>query len=882
MTVNFNINYYTVWGENLYICGSLPELGAWNGDNALLMTYRPSAEWIAKLEVPDNTPFEYCYLLKKDGVVLRKEWGGRRSVAPDSDILYLRDAWRDRPQQEFLFTLPFTGSFFVHKPVQNEKRYMQTVLLDVLCPYVEKEQELVLCGATALLGYWNTAAAQPLAYAGNSRWQAVIDASALYAPVEYKLAVRNSKSSEIVCWETGANRVLLPFHNGLGKKITRITEIIFQHPPVGWKAAGTAIPVFSLRSEKSFGTGEFSDLKKLIDWAERTGQKLIQVLPVNDTTVSHTWMDSYPYNAISIYALHPLYLGLSEFPLKNRRRMASYTRNAAKLNASDCLNYEAVMKLKRAYITELFAEIGAETLAAESFRNFFGQNKDWLFPYACFSYLRDKFGTAAYSEWNTFAVYDKHRMETLLKADDAARSSVEMSYFVQYLLHVQLSGVKKYAHNKGIVLKGDIPIGVSRNSVETWVEPHLFNLDSQTGAPPDDFSVTGQNWGFPTYNWDEMAKDGYQWWRKRFRKMADYFDAYRIDHILGFFRIWEIPLHSVQGLLGYFSPALPLTAGEIENAGFPFDEENMTTPYIHAGYLPELFGEYTQDVINTYLTPTANNLFALRDFCNTQVKIRDLFTGKTDDKSRVLREGLYALCNEVLFIRDKRDPHTFHPRIAARQSYSFKRLGETSAAAFNRMYEHFFYFRHNEFWKAQAMQKLPALIASTQMLVCGEDLGMIPQCVPEVMNELQILRLEIQRMPKTFGRLFEDLNALPYLSVCATSTHDMSTIRGWWKEEPANAQRYYNEVLRHEGKAPADCTPELCREIVSLHLQSAAILAILPLQDWLSVDGALRRNNPEDERINIPSVQRHYWKYRMHITLEELQERWQDTNTIRR
>ncbi|GAB6011919.1 4-alpha-glucanotransferase [Viscerimonas tarda] len=871
MTINFNIDYYTLWGESLYICGSIPQLGAWNEEKALALSCRNSSGWSAPLEIEDGQAFDYYYFIKKDDSVVRREWGAPRSVSPDKvAVLDLLDAWHEQPQQEFLYTSAFSDSFFAHKPAQNKKRFNQSILLNVVCPYIEKNQELILCGATEILGNWEAGRALHLNFLGNSSWQLSIDATTFYTPLEYKLAIADKKSKEVVYWENGDNRLLNPLSDRLNEKITRNIELVFRHNPLYWKAAGVAIPVFSLRSEAGFGIGEFSDLMKMVDWAAKTGQKIIQVLPVNDTTISHTWMDSYPYNAISIYALHPLYLGLKDFPLKNKKLLGNYLRKAQKLNALACLDYEAVAGLKRAYFNDLFDEAGQETLSTAGFSAFYALNNDWLFPYACFSFLRDKFGTAAYSEWKDFAGYDKDKLETLIKTDASAKRAVEMSYFIQYLLHIQLSGLKNYAHSKGVILKGDIPIGISRNSVEAWVEPHLFRLDSQTGAPPDDFSVTGQNWGFPTYNWDEMAKDGYRWWIRRFRKMGDYFDAYRIDHILGFFRIWEIPLHSVQGLLGCFSPALPFTLDEMESTGFVFDEQRMIVPHIHANNIPQLFGEYTQEVIDIYLTAIDSSQFRLKDFCDTQLKIKSLFDGKDDEKSNIIREGLYSLCNEVLFIRDKKEPDKFHPRISAQNSFSFLQLDEPSKIAFNRLYEHFFYYRHNQFWKEQAMQKLPVLISSTRMLVCGEDLGMIPQSVPEVMDELQILSLEIQRMPKRFGLLFEDLSTIPYLSVCTASTHDMSTIRGWWKENPAQTQRYYNEVLQLRGTAPEDCNAELCREIVSLHLKSAAMLVILPLQDWLSMDAGLRRKKAEDERINIPAIPRHYWKYRMHLTLEQL------------
>ena len=201
-------------------------------------------------------------------------------------------------------------------------------------------------------------------------------------------------------------------------------------------------------------------------------------------------------------------------------------------------------------------------------------------------------------------------------------------------------------------------------------------MDTQTGAPPDDFSPSGQNWGFPTYNWKAMEQDGFAWWKGRLRKMADYFAAYRIDHILGFFRIWEIPAHSVQGFLGHFSPALPYAREELIRAGIPFDEERMTKPFIHESYLPEIFGEFTSEVIGKYLDLSGWRQFSLKREVDTQRKIEHLFSGESDAKSLKIRDGLYALCNEVLFVRDRMNHNLFHPRIALQHSYSYSHLDE--------------------------------------------------------------------------------------------------------------------------------------------------------------------------------------------------------------
>ncbi|MCD7972164.1 MAG: 4-alpha-glucanotransferase [Candidatus Azobacteroides sp.] len=884
MKIKFNITYNTKWGQSVCVCGSVPELGLWEEKNAIDLHFVYPSTWVLEVDINKSEKIEYRYFLKENGNVIHREWGEPHCLQPDNKkSFFVTDSWIESPQQNFLFTSGFTESFFYH-PIQNKKiRYFKnSVLLNVFCPYIEKNQTLFIVGSSDKLGNWIPANGLELTPVGTAQWQLLINTDQIDKGSEYKFVIYDKHQQKVIHWEEGNNRELTPAKDSKESPgIVWVESLIYNYGHSNWKAAGVAIPVFSLRSEKSSGIGEFPDLKPMVDWANKTGQKIIQILPINDTTITYTWTDSYPYNAISIYALHPIYFGLKEYPLKDKALREQYEKLAGHLNDLKEIDYEKVLSLKNAYLQDLFNEIGTDTLKSKKFLEFYEKNEEWLFPYACFTYFRDKYHTAAYTRWETFKKYDKTALTELAGEDKEFKDKLDKAFFTQYLLHEQLYNVKMYAHEKDVVLKGDIPIGISRNSVEAWVEPHLFNLDTQTGAPPDDFSITGQNWGFPTYNWNEMAKDGYQWWRKRFVKMTDYFDIYRIDHILGFFRIWEIPINSVQGLLGYFSPALPFTIQEINNAGIYFDEYRMTKPYIHEHFLGEIFGEYTQEVIGKFLRTVAWQRYELNEICNDQQKIKALFLGEEDEKSIRIRDGLYSLCNEVLFIRDKREPDKFHPRITAQFTFSYKDLDDNTKSAFNKLYDYFFYNRHSEFWRLEALKKLPPLISSTHMLVCGEDLGMVPDCVPSVMHELQILSLEIERMPKDPMVEFNSLPYLPYMSVCTTSTHDMSHIRLWWKENREITQKYYNQVLWKPGIAPEECSSELCWQIITNHLNAPSMLTILPLQDWLSIDDALKRPNPEEERINIPANPQHYWRYRMHLTLEELLGKTEYNDQIR-
>lgn len=876
MKIEFNIDYKATWGQSVYICLSGFNSGHEQEASAIKLECVGEWQWqllldVNKSDYPDAN-IQYRYLVKENDLVVKRESGEPHLLNIQKNLnKTVYDIWKDVSQASFLYSSPFKNSFAKHSisaaPVAKEDK--NTVILQVIYPLVKKDEELLLCGDGDLLGNWQAEAALRLEPVSFDTWQIALDREALQNIGAFKFAIYNKLSGQIVSWEEGDNRQGIDFDTL--PKGACIKELVYRTTPVNWKAAGVSIPVFSLRSETSFGIGEFTDLPKLIDWAVAAEQQVIQILPINDTTITHTWTDSYPYNAISIFALHPIYLGLSSFSLKDKALQLEFTKRGTQLNALPQLDYEKVLKLKTDYLDELYKDEGDKIMSSKEYVAFYEENKHWLFSYAVFCFLRDKFQTADYTQWGEYKTYNLAALEKAVLKDKQMKAAVDKSCMIQFLLHTQLSQAKDYANNKGVVLKGDIPIGISRCSNEAWVEPHLFNLDTFTGAPPDGFSANGQNWGFPTYNWQKMSENDYQWWVKRFKKMADYFDAYRIDHILGFFRIWEIPVSSVQGLLGYFSPAMPFSHQEIAMYGFWDEVEPYAHAFIYESELDNFFGQYKDEVFDAYLEKHEAHKYRLKEFCNTQQKIKAIFDAKEpNEKNDRIREALYGFCNEVLFVKDKNDPSKYHPRISVHQTRLYHHISWHNQQGLNKLYNHYFYHRHNDFWKHQAMQKLPLLIHATDMLVCGEDLGMIPSCVHPVMNDLQILTLEIQRMPKKVEATFEDLQAIPYLSVCTTSTHDMSPIRMWWEEDRGMTQRYYNEVLKKEGAATETCLEGISYDIVENHVSSNAMLVILPLQDWLAIDEKLRNPDANAERINIPANPQHNWNYRMHLNLESL------------
>ena len=871
MTVQFNIEYKVMFGEQIVV-----NIQTGEGVQKLPLQTIDGEKWACEwcVEAPEKS-YTYYYSVERDGKAVKTEWLMIKHQldvnAKKAAVYTLYDHWKAMPEDAYLYSSAFTDCINHQAPQElKSESGSKIVRLIVRAPQLRDGERLGVLGADKALGAWDVKKILPMTQHTYNEWVADIDAAHLEGShLEFKfVAFRNAKND--LLWETSMNRTVDLPEMKAGELVSYELDQAF-FALYNQKLAGTLVPVFSLRTRKGAGIGDFGDLKTMIDFVASTGQKVLQLLPVNDTTITHTWTDSYPYSCISVFAIHPQYADLHALPeLKDAKARAEAEKTRAELNALDKIDYEKVNDFKINYLRQIFNQEGEKMMKTAEYKAFFQDTKQWLVPYAQYSYLRDKNGTADFNQWPDHQVWDEAERKALTDPKTAAYKNVAFFYFVQFVLDRQMQEAHEYAKAKGVILKGDIPIGVNRNGCDVWMEPKYFNLNGQAGAPPDDFSANGQNWGFPTYNWFEMLKDGCQWWNRRFQNMARYFDAYRIDHVLGFFRIWEIPVHSVHGLLGQFAPALAMSREEIESYGLHFQDDRFTRPFITDWVLDRVFHERAGEVKEKYLDRLDDERYQMKPEVDTQRKVEALFADATDEKELWLRDGLYALISDVLFVRDHTNPGVFHPRISAQLDFIYESLYDNDKAAFNRLYNDYFYRRNNQFWYQEAMKKLPKLVQATRMLVCAEDLGMVPDCVPWVMDELKILSLELQSMPKDPSVKFGHLSRNPYRSVCTISSHDMPTLRMWWDENIQRTQEYYNTMLYRQGPAPHPLPGWLASDIISRHLTSPSMLCILSIQDWLATDEALRLPNADAERINIPANPKHYWRYRMHLNIEDL------------
>ncbi|MBQ0034649.1 MAG: 4-alpha-glucanotransferase [Bacteroidales bacterium] len=845
MNLTFQINYRAEWGQTICIVETKESVLGWTEANPLCLNCQGADFWNITLPVTDFAgEVTYKYALRlADGRFIYEAGLDRHFTlrAADKHVV-VRDFWQVNDYEKAFYSTAFQHALFRRIKQAKPKAPKGKVRFSIDLPQILPTQGVAIIGNIPELGAWDVNEKLVLSDAEFPVWRGDIDVKNADV-IEYKYLIYDLHSGAVVDLEYGENRYIWGLEKGT---VVMQNDRSFRRTQPKWKGAGVAIPVFSLRTEEDFGIGEFLDLKKMADWAALTGQKMIQTLPINDTTLRHNNLDSYPYNAVSVFALHPIYINVERMGNLTPAQKKAYKKTQKEFNEKDFADYAVVYNEKMRYFRAIYKAEHEALFSSEEYKTFFEKNRTWLEPYAAFLSKRDK-------------------------------EPKQFYYFLQFHADKQLSEAVEYAHSKGVAMKGDIPIGISPDSVDAYTDPQLFNLAASAGAPPDDFSISGQNWGFPTYDWDEMAKDGFLWWRRRFTKMQDYFDAYRIDHILGFFRIWQMPKTAVWGLCGHFVPALPYSMQDLWNMGVNQDRDRLVKPYIRANFMGDVFGYDTDYAKKTFYNTNDNYIYWYKPEFDTQLKIQEYFDnlaaqqdGQLTDQQKNLLDGLMYLHCEVLFVEDQKNHEVLHPRIALYQSHSYNELSDDQKRVIKNIHDEYFYRRHNDFWYGSAMRKLPTLIGATNMLVCGEDLGMVPDCVPSVMHSEQILSLEIQRMPKDPSVDFAHPGNAPYLSVCTTGTHDTNPLRAWWEEDKALTQKFYNEQMGWWGEAPEHMTPEIAEFIVNQHMYSPAMWVILPLQDWLAVDGDVRLADPQGERINVPANPRHFWKYRMHLTLEDL------------
>jgi len=859
----FSIEYFTVFGENI-------EIVCFNEKKSKTfpMEYHKNGIWKIHFNTLEDFSHYYYQVNNTGSEIISKEWKERKIPIFEDKMpfkkLLINDFWNKANLPEnYLNNKFFACKNQKYHSISFKKTYTHHIKLKAFLP---TGYSFCILGNCTELGNWNPEKFEILTQTDFNTFEIKVNLAKIKHVIQYKFGLVDNSTHEFYQIENGENRILYP--NTENDTLLINNEIYYKYHTNNLpKVAGVAVPVFSIRTENSFGIGEFSDLITFGNWAEKVGFSLIQVLPINDTIATHTWTDSYPYAAISVYALNPVYISIKNLPFKlNEVLENEYKEVEINLNNNEFVNWNSVLEYKFKYLHFIFEENSSTILKDKQYHLFLDDNRSWIEDYAVFCTLRDTYKTANFNKWTALKKYNKKTIKSYFVSTHKHFKDVHFHCFIQYYLHKQLMESIDFLHAKNIKLKGDLPIGIYRFSVEAWKEPKLFGMDFQAGAPPDDFAVLGQNWEFPTYNWEEMKKDNYQWWKNRFGALAKYFDAMRIDHILGFFRIWRMPIDAVQGILGYFYPAIPITKEEFAARGIPFYEDRFCKPFVNREILKDLFDDQSDVIFNEYFEEV-NSIIQFKQQYDNQRKIVNSFS---DKDNLTLGENLLKISANVLFLIEHTETgKVYHPRFNLKQTWAFQYLPFDIQQKINDLYVDYFFKRQDSLWKNAAMEKLPAIMQSSDMLLCGEDLGLVPDCVPKVMNDLGILSLQVQRMPSE-NIPFYNPEIAPYLSVVTPATHDTSTVRQWWEEDKNLTSNYFYNQLKFNGEVPEHCTKEIMKTIIEQHLHSPAMFAVCPIQEFLALTNETMNQKIDNERINIPSVFPHEWKYRIHVPIENL------------
>lgn len=806
-----------------------------------------------------------------------------------SGNLEVHDSWKDAlngPEKVFissafsevLFRCDDCSQELQLKPAEEGKI---AVVFEINHQLAKNYQKIMVSGSCKPLGSWNTDEALPLIRKKSKENQETLFTGVVYLdkqedfPFEYKLFSLDTREEAdgATAWEAGDTRAF---------NIDNLTDartVVIRDPipfRTEFKGMGVAVPVFSLRTKESLGVGEFADIRLLIDWAISAGVSLVQILPINSTIIHGSWRDSSPYSTFSAFALHPIYINIEKLD-PPQAVLDIVNKNKEALN-EEFLDYEKVLHLKYELLRLTYNEKKNEFLGSQEFKSFLEENKDWLPAFSLFCYFRDIYSTPNFNEWPEHRDITEDEIERLTSPSEPHYDSIAFEYYIQFQLSKQLTEISHYAKEKGVVLKGDLPIGVDQFSVDTWVNRKYFHTDFRAGAPPDDLCDEGHNWGFPTYNWEAMKESGYQWWKRRLEIMSRFFHAYRIDHILGFFRIWQSPAGCEGALLGYFDPAIPIEASELAENGMN-DIERLVNPYVTWDHINEAFpSDSAQSIVERFFdVEEGSPMLRFKEEFSTERQILDALKPQANaskeeiEYNESLKQKLYNLLRNVVFLRDSKQNNAFHPRFNCAVTDSFACLPDDIKENINHLYHSYFHERQDSLWRKTAIERLGMMLYASNMMICGEDLGMIPGCVQSVMDELSIIGLRVQRMPKDCNCEFEILDVCPYMAVCSPSTHDTSSLRGWWEENRSKTQNYYRNILKESGDAPLFCETWIVEKIFYHHLRSTSMWVIFALQDIFAMANELRlHENPEDERVNEPADKCHYWRYRIPFTLEDL------------
>ena len=648
------------------------------------------------------------------------------------------------------------------------------------------------------------------------------------------------------------------------------------------RKSGIVIPLGALRTSQSCGVGEYPDLVVLGDVCSLCGLSFIQLLPVNDTG-----FQSSPYSALSAFALHPLYLRLGDLPEAQVFR-AEMEALSARFEGERRFPYPDILSAKLALLRRVFDASAPAIRKDPGLEAWIGANP-WVRDYAVFLGLKEEHGGKSWKDWPAHRDPEAPEVQALWE-DPSRRDGHLFHAWVQMRCGEQFLSASRALADRGIALKGDLPILMNDDSADVWAHRAWFRTDRIAGAPPDMFSELGQNWGFPVYDWEALAREGYSFWTGRLRQAAKYYGAYRIDHVLGFFRIWALPEREESGYMGAFDPSRPILRAELAAAAFSDDRIRwLSEPHIRETALAEAAGRDAAagDVPDSGgaagLAARAAETFLDRIGSEPLFLFKRTVRGEKDIRAARLPasvEGflLSAWRDRVLI---PLGPDAFAPAWRHYAASAWTTLSEAERSKLSGMIRT--KAAESELdWEEHGRRLLSILKSAVDMLPCAEDLGAVPPCVPKVLAELGILGLRIPRWTRLWdepGQPYIEPEAYPRLTVCAPSVHDTSTLRDWWEHEaePSDRRAAYGD------SPPESWSPEVGLRVLARFAGGASTLLVVQLQDLLDLGPAYASGDSRSDRINVPgTIAATNWIWRMPVTLEDLAADREWTGKVKR
>ena len=668
------------------------------------------------------------------------------------------------------------------------------------------------------------------------------------------------------------------------------------------KITGVAVPLGALFTKDNPVIGEFPDLIPFANFCKDAGLGIIQLLPVNDTGTQ-----SSPYSGLSAFALHPIYIRLNKIPgfdalyNSDEKFKTAYDTFFTENKFTLRYNYDNILNTKTSLLKQIYDNlpVGKTGTADQNFTDWIKANP-WVKTYAVYKNLKWNYMQASWKSWHD---NDKNlTSEQILKLWNTKAFKKEHLFYAwcQMIAANQFEEAVNEVHKMGLLLKGDMPILMNEDSCDAWAYPDFFNHNLRAGSPSDGENPSGQNWGFPTYNWKNLKSQNFSWWKQRLKTAAHYYDAYRLDHILGFFRIWAIPSDDCNALTGHTEPYSSFKIENLYELGFDDDRIRwLCRPHIPTSVVEDITWnrDVAHKILQTFCTRINNEELWLFDKSikgSNSIRNTDLsaFVDKQAE-DKIKSKLIEYWSNRTLLEVSK---NKFIPLWTYNQSTSWASLNDTEKESLEELFAQLAKKNVN-LWKKQADEIFDAITNGLKMIPCGEDLGVGISCVPQTMKKHKILGLRVVRWCRKWGEdgqpyiSFKDYEPL---SVTTTSVHDSSTIREWWNTEKESVTAFIKENAgafgiqseiagtlfeKEAGEieqsiqelARTEFTPEIAQIILKTSATSASQWFIPPLQDFLYMEKNLWLDKANDERINIPgTVTTFNWTYRMPCAIEEL------------